>query len=440
MGSTRTDQLVDKFSAVAGKINSLRYIKVIKNAFAGLLPVIITGAFATLLSAMVFDTTTGLAAVNGFGFLAEFKPLAAAINYVTLSFLTISAAFLIGVELGKLNQLTGAFSGVVAVMSYLVINPTFYNLVDADGKATLVENVIAKQYTDTKGLFLGMFVAIIAIEFYSWLNRQDKLRVKMPEGVPPNVANAFSALIPTIITVVTVGTFGFIFKMLTGQYIYDMMYAVVQKPLESIIQGLPGIFALMLISQFLWLIGIHGNQMIKPIREPLLLGAIAVNADAYAQGKEIPNIITMPFWDMYMSMGGSGVTIGLVIAILIFGRRADYKEVTKIGLIPSFFNINEPIIFGLPIMLNPIMAIPFIITPLVTGAIGYVATAVGFAAKAIVMVPWPTPPLISGYLATAGNIGAVITQLICILVSIAIYTPFVFIANKQAQKEQNTLA
>lgn len=108
------------------------------------------------------------------------------------------------------------------------------------------------------------------------------------------------------------------------------------------------------------------------------------------------------------------------------------REITKLSFAPGLFNINEPVIFGMPIMLNPILAIPFIVTPLITGTIGYVATSLGFAAKAVVMVPWPMPPIVNAYLATAGDIGAVVTQIICIIVSILIYLPFVKISNKAA--------
>jgi PTS system cellobiose-specific IIC component len=137
---------------------------------------------------------------------------------------------------------------------------------------------------------------------------------------------------------------------------------------------------------------------------------------------------------MYMSMGGSGVTIGLLIAILFVSKRDDMREITKLSLAPGIFNINEPVIFGMPIMLNPILAIPFIATPLITGTIGYIATSLGFAAKAVVMVPWPMPPIVNAYLATAGDIGAVVTQIICIIVSILIYLPFVKVSNKAAIK------
>ena len=423
------DKLSTALGNFATKVNSLRYIMVIKNAFTALIPVIITGAFGTLFSAMVFDADNGLAKISFLHFLADLKPIASSISYVTLSFLTIYAVFLIGIELAKLNNVKGTFPGVVAVMSYLSVNPTVYEFMNGD-KSVLVENVLAKQYSDTKGLFLGMFIAILSIELYCWLGRQERLQLKMPDTVPTNVSNSFSALFPTILTVAIISTLGFAVKAMSGMYLYDIIYNVIQRPLEGMVQGLPGILLLMLIAQIFWIIGIHGNQMIKPVREPLLLAAIAVNTEAFEAGKEIPNIITMPFWDMYMSMGGSGVTIGLLIAILLVGKREDMRQITKLSLAPGIFNINEPVIFGMPIMLNPILAIPFILVPIITGTIGYIATSIGFAAKAVVMVPWPMPPLVNGYLATAGDIGAVITQLVCIVVSILVYLPFVMVANK----------
>lgn len=427
-------KLTEVLGNFATKVNSFRYIMVIKNAFASLIPVIITGAFGTLFSAMVFDNENGLARIKALSFLAELKPISSAVSYVTLSFLTIYAVFLIGIELARLNNVKGIFPGIVAVMSYLSVNPFVYEYVNADNITVIAENVLAKQYTDTKGLFLGMFVVIASIELYCWLGRQERLKLKMPDTVPTNVSESFSALFPTILTVAIIATAGFVIKAVTGMYAYDIIYNIVQRPLEGIVQGLPGILLLMFIAQVFWVIGIHGNQMVKPVREPLLLAAIAVNTEAFEAGKEIPNIITMPFWDMYMSMGGSGVTIGLLIAILLVSKRDDMREITKLSLAPGIFNINEPVIFGMPIMLNPILAIPFIATPLITGTIGYIATSLGFAAKAVVMVPWPMPPIVNAYFATAGDIGAVVTQIICIIVSILIYLPFVKVSNKAAIK------
>lgn len=422
---------------MASKINSYKYIIAIKNAFTALIPIIITGAFATLFSNMVFDSTNGLAQIDALSFLEQLKPISQSINYATMNMLTISAVFLIGLEVGNLNKESGYFPGLLAVISYISVNPTTVELL-VDDKMRVVENVLSRNYTDTKGLFLGMFIAILSVELFTWLGKQDKLNIKMLDSVPSNVSRSFSALIPTVLTFTIIATAGFAVYRLSGMYLYDIIYTIVQAPLENVMQGLPGVLILMFVAQFFWVIGIHGNQMIKPIREPLLLASIAVNTDAFNAGKEIPNIINMPFWDMYMNIGGSGVTIGLLFAIFIIGKRDDMKQIAKLSMGPSIFNINEPVIFGMPIMLNPILAIPFIITPLITGVIGYVATYIGFAGKAVVMIPWTTPPIISAYLATAGSLGAVATQLICIVVSTLIYLPFVKISNSRQLVEDPT--
>lgn len=423
-------KLVDSLTAAANVINNLKYIVAIKTAFITLMPVIIVGAFAVLISNMIMDPVNGLAYFKPFSFLAAYKPIFSGINYASLNILTILAIFMIGLELGKINGEKNLFPGLLAVICFVSVTPTTIEMM-VNGEMQKVTDVLARQFTDTKSLFLGIFVSILSIELYSKLGNSDRLKIKMPESVPSNVAVSFSALIPAIITVTVFSSFGILFHEFTGLYLYDAVYNVVQKPLETVVQGLPGILVLMLVAQIFWVIGIHGNQMVKPIREPLLLGAITVNMTAYEQGLPIPNIITMPFWDVYMSIGGSGITLALLIAIMIASRREDMKEITKLSLVPGLFNINEPVIFGLPIMLNPLMAIPFIVTPLTTGTIGYFSTLLGFAGKAVIMVPWTTPPIINAYLSTGGSIGAVATQIICIVVAIMIYLPFVKIANKR---------
>ncbi|HDJ1441167.1 PTS sugar transporter subunit IIC [Serratia rubidaea] len=429
------DRLIDSLGAFANKFNSYRYIMAIKASFITLMPVIIVGAFSVLISNMVMDPKNGLASFAMFSFLADLKPIMSSINYATLSFLNIGAVFLIGIELGKINGSRSLFPGLLAVICFIAVTPTTVELMVND-QMQLVKDVLAKQFSDTRSLFLGMFIAILSVEIYSRLEMLDRLKIKMPESVPPNVSASFSALIPAIITVVAVASLGFIFHRITGIYLYDAVYQVVQRPLETVVQSLPGILILMFVAQLFWVIGIHGNQMVKPIREPLLLGAIMVNMTAFEQGKEIPNIITMPFWDVYMSIGGSGITLGLLFAVMIATRRKEMREISKLSLGPSFFNINEPVIFGMPIMLNPILAIPFIITPLITGTIGYFATSIGFAGKAVVMVPWTTPPIVNAWLSTAGSMGAVVTQLICIVVATIIYLPFVKVAARRAEQAE----
>lgn len=426
------DRLIDSLGSFATRFNSYRYIMAIKASFITLMPVIIVGAFSVLISNMVFDAKNGLASFESLAFLADLKTITSSISYATLSFLNIGAVFLIGIELGRINGIKTLFPGLLAIICFISVTPTTLQMM-VDGQMHLVTDVLAKQFSDTKSLFLGMFIAILSVEIYCRLENVERLKIKMPDTVPPNVSASFSALIPSILTVTLIASFGFIFHKVTGMYLYDAVYKVVQQPLESVVQSLWGILLLMFVAQLFWVIGIHGNQMIKPIREPLLLGAILVNMNAFEQGLEAPNIITMPFWDVYMSIGGSGLTIGLLIAVMLATKRKEMREIAKLSFGPGIFNINEPVIFGMPIMLNPILAIPFIITPLVTGSIGYFATAMGFAGKAVVMVPWTTPPIINAWLSTAGSMGAVVTQIICICVSVLIYFPFVKIAARRAE-------
>lgn len=422
---------------VAYKINSYKYIIAIKNSFTLLLPIVITGAFATLFSNMVFDSANGLAQISWLSWLESLRPISQMINYATMNLMALAAVFLIGNEMANLNDLKGHFSGLLAVVSYIAVIPTTIEVLVNDSDLIEVVDGIGTDYTGSRGLFLGMLVAICSIELYTWLGKREGLKIHMPDSVPSNVSRSFSALFPTMLTVIILATVGFLINTVTGVHIYDIIYNLVQAPLENIVQGLPGILLLMLVAQLFWVIGIHGNQMIRPIRDPILLATIAANTEAFEAGaEEIPYIINMPFWDIYMTMGGSGLTFGLLIALFIGSKREDHRSIAKLSAPPGIFNVNEPLIFGIPIMLNPIMAIPFVITPLVTGTIAYFLTVIGFAGRAVVMIPWTTPPILSAWIATAGDWGAVITQIICLAVAVLIYLPFVKAANKEKDIEK----
>ena len=185
------------------------------------------------------------------------------------------------------------------------------------------------------------------------------------------------------------------------------------------------------ITQVFWFIGLHGANITAAVREPLMILALTTNLELYNAGQHPTMIVAKPFWSMFCTIGGSGCTLGLLIAIYLVSKREDYKAVAKLSTAPAIFTINEPLIFGLPLVLNPIMMIPFILAPLVSASIGYFATYIGFAGAACVDVPWTTPVFINSYLATGGSIGAVITQAICLVVCILIYLPFVKMANKE---------
>lgn len=430
-----SDQLTEKALTFASKVSSQKHMCAIKNAFTSLMPVIITGSFCTLITNVVCATEgngISLGKLPGMHWLAIFTDWFNAANYATLNFFTVAAVVLIGLELGRLNKLEGFMPGIIALCSFVSCLPTVVQITH-DDVVIDVANVLGKDYTAARGLFLGIVIALVSVEIYTKLVNSGFLKITMPESVPSNVAGSFNVLFPSMFTVLICALFNFFTTKVIGMSLYEIIYTFLQTPLERVMQGLPGLLVLMLVAQLFWAIGIHGNQIIKPVRDPLLNAAILANTDLVAQGitdMSQLNIINMSFWDTYMSLGGSGCTIGLLIAIFLFSKRGDYRAIAKLEVAPAIFEINEPMTFGLPIVLNPLLAVPFIITPLVTGTFAYIMTKIGFAGVCVYAMPWTTPPILSAWLSTGGSMGAIITQIICILMSVAIYMPFVVLANK----------
>ena len=367
-----SDEFTEKALVFASKISSQKHMCAIKNAFTSLMPVIITGSFCTLITNVVCATEgngISLGKLPGMQWLSMFTDWFNAANYATLNFFTVAAVVLIGLELGRLNNQQGFMPGIIALCSFISCLPTVVQITH-DDVVIDVANVIGKDYTASRGLFLGIVIALVSVEIYTKLVNSGALKITMSDSVPGNVAGSFNVLFPSMATVLICALFNFITTKAFGMSLYQIIYTFLQTPLEKVMQGLPGLLILMLVSQLFWCIGIHGNQIIKPVRDPLLNAAILANTDLVAQGiTEVSklNIINMSFWDTYMSLGGSGCTIGLVIAIFLFSRRGDYRAIAKLEVAPAIFEINEPMTFGLPIVLNPLLVVPFIITPLATG-------------------------------------------------------------------------
>lgn len=424
------DKFMEKLNMFAGKMSANVYISAIKNAFIANMPLLITGSFATLGSSVLCSTTSGLAQFSGFGFLEQFSTLFSTINYACINLLAFYICFLIGGTVGKAKGHNEMFSGMLALASYVIMIPTSV-VTKVNDVDTVINNVISNTSSNAQGLFLSMIAGIVSIIIFDKLMNMDQLRIKMPDAVPPAVSSSFSSLIPTIGTLFIVSLFSFVFTKVTGMSFAEAIVVALQTPLLAVMQNPLGILFIVFITQVFWFIGLHGANITAAVREPLMILALTTNLELYNAGQHPTMIVAKPFWSMFCTIGGSGCTLGLLIAIYMVSKREDYKAVAKLSTAPAIFTINEPLIFGLPLVLNPIMMIPFILAPLVSASIGYFATYIGFAGAACVDVPWTTPVFINSYLATGGSIGAVITQAICLVVCILIYLPFVKMANKE---------
>ncbi|MBA1393559.1 PTS sugar transporter subunit IIC, partial [Lactobacillus sp. XV13L] len=276
---------------------------------------------------------------------------------------------------------------------------------------------------DSSGLFIALIVGLFITDFYVWLVHKN-ITIKMPDSVPPAVSNSFSSLVPGAISLLLVWIIRLAVEATPMKSIPNIITFFLQTPLSHLSNTLPGALACELLICILWIFGIHGSNTVSGVMMPIWLTAMAQNATALKAGQALPNIVTEQFFDNFVHMGGSGATIGLALLIAFTSKSEEYKTLGELVVGPAIFNVNEPIIFGLPIVLNYKMVIPFIAAPLTNVATTYLAMKWGLVAKTMgVMVPWTTPPIMSGYLAT-GHISGAVMQIVEIILDTLIYIVF----------------
>lgn len=429
------DKMMNGLLGVASALQTNRYMVAIKNAFTALLPIIIAGAFFTLiLNVGLSTTTTGLsiAKIPGMAWLSVFEPMFNAANYATMQFFAISLVVLISIELAAHYGRKEIIVPAVALASYISLCATTATGLSSTKEVVKIANVLSREFTNAQGLFMAMIVSLGSTELYCWLGKQRKLEISMPETVPSNVTKAFNVLIPSILTIMIVAGLGQLFQTVTGLSFYEAIAQFIQAPLKGILTGLPGYLFLFFMTTLLWVLGIHGSQVLQPVYQATMLMALMENADAVLANEAPKNILNTVFVSSFTTITGAGVTGGLIVAILLFSKREDHRAIAKISIVPGIFNINETMTFGLPIVLNPIYAIPFMLAPIVTASIGYFATSFGLAIPMAYNVPWTTPALLGAFIGSGGHIGTVIAQALALVASFLIYIPFVLIANKQA--------
>jgi len=272
------------------------------------------------------------------------------------------------------------------------------------------------------------------------LNIWQNLVIKMPDMVPPAVSKSFAALIPGFFIVLVALIIRIGFESTSFKSIHNVATIILTKPLTAVGGSYFGLMVITLLIHLLWTCGLHGANIVLGIVDPALYVLMDQNRVAFEQGlrgTQLPNVVTRQFFDVFQSMGGSGATFSLVIMMLLWSKSKQLKEIGKLSIGPGLFNINEPILFGLPIVMNPLLIIPFILSPLATVTITYWAMKVGWVARPTgIAIPWTTPPFISGWLVT-GHISGAIIQLVTFFVTGIIYYPFFKMwDNKKLEEER----
>lgn len=423
------DKFADGVSIIAEKVDDNKYLGVVKNTFTVLMPFIIVGSFATLGNSLLTSETTGLAQFSALSFLAVMEPAFTAINFATMNTMTLAVIVILGWILGERNNENGIMCAVVSLSAYVSVVPQGLETV-VDGVAGMATG-LPVETLNAGGLFIGMILTMVTVEFFCKLNKIERLQIKMPPSVPSAISKSFSVLVPIFITLFVIAIAGRLFELASGLYINEALYRFLQAPLEGILQHPAGIIGLVIISQVFWLVGIHGGLVISPIRNPILIAALAANIAAYEAGQTPDQVITMGSWVTFLVVGGAGLILSLNIGLLMFSKKDDLRAVAKIGLVPSLFGISEPVVFGLPLVLNPIFAIPFVLGSGLPAALLLAANQFGLIGSNIVDVPFGLPIIVGAFL--GWGINGVILQLLIIVVGVFIYLPFIFLSNRQSE-------
>src|SRR5699024_5232485 len=429
------NKIAEWLMPVATKFSNQRHLSAIRDGFITIIPLVIVVSFFILINGVILDPEDGI--LRNVIDLSSFKEIGDLVNNGTLGILSILIAFTIAYKLAVSYDEDGVIPGVMAVAVLVTMLPNVVELTPEGSEETVeATGILSQEQVSANGLLFAIIAALLGTEIFLRLKNKKKLRLNLPDSVPPEVSKSFSALIPSFLTLLLFASLSFLSNALFGFGLPEMVSKAIQAPLDFAIKSQLGVTVILFAQNLLWSVGIHGTFMLGPIKDPSLLASIQENIDAFRAGTEIPNIVTKPFIDSFAMLGGGGFTLALMIAIFIASRRTDYREVTKFAFIPGLFNINVPLMFWLPIILNPIFAIPLILVTIININIAYVATSLGLISKTVVLVPWTTPPVVSAFLSTSGDWRAALLAVLLIILSVIIYLPFVMATNRMVNSDK----
>ncbi|SKC37412.1 PTS sugar transporter subunit IIC [Maledivibacter halophilus] len=430
------------FVPFAAKIGAQRHLVAIRDGFVAIMPLIIVGSLGTLVNNL------GIPAYQSFMkniFGPRWTLFGGNIWWGTFAIMSVFVAFTVAYNLAKSYDANPIAAGTISLCNYFMFIPQSINVAIGEkvGDIAVPAEFVGKEieawgninwgFLNATSLFAALLIAIVSTEIFVRLSRSKKLTINMGENVPPAVAKSFASLLPVII-VVTIGSFASVFITLAGSNLFTFINGLIQKPLLNLGSSLLGAILIPFFNQLLWFFGLHGGNILEPVQQMLNTPAITANVEALAAGKAAPYVYCKPFYDAFVAMGGSGTTISLVAAIFVASKRKHYRTLAGLSAGPGLFNINESMIFGMPIVLNPIFFIPFLLVPVVVSVVAYIAIAIGLVPAVTVAIPWTTPPILGGYLATSGSFAGAILSTVNLALAFLIYVPFIILAEKFEDK------
>lgn len=415
---------------IANRIAQIRWLVALRNAFVSVMPITIAGSVAVLIKSLIDAARTQLG-WDTFAF--AMQPLTRISNIVWRGSFALFALFLsvsLGYQLAKTFE-ANRLAGAIISLSSFMISVANYAQIKLHGENVTVKQAFGIEQFSTTGIFTAILFGSLGFGIYV-LCYKARIMIHLQANLPHAEQAAFDSLIPGILAIFGVGAINYLFQTFVGTYFGNWLLEAIQIPLVKLGQGFGVVMLVTLLVQVFGFFGLNGLAVLSPILDSIWLTAQNVNVTA-ARNAQVPKFIWVRgSFDSFAWFGGTGGTLMLIIAILLFSKRSDYRTIAKVALAPGIFNINEPVVFGLPIVLNPIYFIPFILAPLVNVAFSYWITVMGLVNPVQVAVPSIVPPIFNSFLACNYDWRAIILAIINMLIALAIWAPFVFAADKIA--------
>jgi PTS system cellobiose-specific IIC component len=413
---------MDKFIAslqkglmpVADKISGNKFMSALGRTFQLLLPIIMIGSFACLGAFLDIPAWQGFVSSTGLQFVLM------TIQSLTLSIIALYVVIILSYQYGQMLELNPMSSSVISLMAFFLLTP--HELYTS----------IPTQWLGYPGLFGAMLVAGFIPRFIRLLIKKQ-IYIHMPKGVPPIVEDSFASLVPATFVAIIAVIISQLLAKTPLESFHNVIYSIIQVPLKNLGLSLPAYLVMQIASTLLMFCGIHGNTTFA-IFIPITMAASAENLAALAAGQPLPNIITGSF-SVLCQPGGIGGTLGLAFMLAFAAKSRRLRSLGRISVIPALFGINEPLIFGIPILLNPLLFIPYILSPIVCTVFSYFAIAVGIVPRLTgTEVNWTMPQIVSGFLAQGWK--AAVLQVVLIAITSLIWFPFFKLVDKQISTEE----
>ncbi|KGK86281.1 PTS lactose transporter subunit IIC [Desulfosporosinus sp. HMP52] len=341
--------------------------------------------------------------------------------------------------MGLALSVTISYSLAVAdpQMSKDKVNPIITSLVALISLLTIINTGSSGIHTSNAGvtgIFLSIIVTVLSTELFIHLNRcLDKYYLSFMVDADPVIPKVLFLIFPFCLTLVGVSLLRVLLTYLGIEDINQLITDLTMNIFLNIENQFAASILFVFLNQVFWFFGIHGNNILYSVSQDIYFKAIDLNISALSTGGEPVHILTKPFLDVFVLIGGSGSTLCLLIAIFLAGKNSSTLKLAKIAFLTSIFNINEIIVFGLPVVLNPLFLIPYILVPLILTIIAYLTTYIGLVPVTIAPVDWTTPPLLGGWLATSSWRGMAL-QILNIIIGTCLYYPFVRLYELQKRK------